>query len=160
MAGLAVGVFGFDLTKILEQSKPRLVFLSSVLGRMLVGQLGWPVLVGLVIGLSSRGQVVTGTQLIKPQCYEVIVTWRHAFVCVFCYTIVIAKYRSMFLFPGRRWDWYFAGMLFSSCTTGRPFPFKLQLSKLNISSVSRHKLHTYTKIFMETFLVQLTINYV
>ena len=42
------------------------MFLSSVLGRMLVGQLGWPVLVGLVIGLSSRGQVMTGTQLIKP----------------------------------------------------------------------------------------------
>ena len=30
------------------------MFSSSVLGQMLVGQLGWPMLVGLVIGLSSK----------------------------------------------------------------------------------------------------------
>ena len=30
------------------------MLLSSVLGRMLVGQFGWPMLVGFVIGLSSR----------------------------------------------------------------------------------------------------------
>ena len=82
-------------------------------------------------------------KLIKPWTFLVLWGNRYLEARFVRMCILLNDCHSMFLFPGRRRDCYSAGMLFSSRTTGRPFPFMLLLSKLKLlSSISRRKLHT------------------